>query len=135
MSPLITNVSQRFEKDMRLQIKYVITPTNATPATYRPKFIKNPLKYFLSNTVVKDYVRAMAYLQTRLQTQLKEEYHKSPKINHKKIETKVCQCDNKWAESIFMPNSRSIFIGIKEFIYLLDIEVNAKTYYRAHAKH
>lgn len=79
MSPLITNVSQRFEKDMRLQIKYVITPTNATPATYRPKFIKNPLKYFLSNTVVKDYVRAMAYLQTRLQTQLKEEYHKSPK--------------------------------------------------------
>lgn len=49
MSPLITNVSQRFEKDMRLQIKYVITPTNATPATYRPKFIKNPLKYFLSN--------------------------------------------------------------------------------------
>ena len=53
MSPLITNVSQRFEKDMRLQIKYVITPTNATPATYRPKFIKNPLNYFLSNTVVK----------------------------------------------------------------------------------
>ncbi len=42
----------------------------------------------------------------------------------KKIETKIYQCDNKWAKSIFMPNSRSIFICIKEFIYFLNIETN-----------
>ena len=34
-----------------------------------------------------------------------------------------------------MPNSRSIFICIKEFIYLLNIEVNAKTYHCSHTKH